>query len=544
MLSLDKSRNNINFGGVLKLAENYKAERLKGPFDTIIIGSGIGGMSLAAILSKAGKKVCVLERHYVPGGYTHTFQRKGYEWDVGVHYVGEVHRKNSVLSRIFNYITEGELKWEFMGELYDKAIFGDEEYDFVAGEENLKESFKIKFPQEIKAIDEYFLAVNQCVRSVGNFFMAKALPPLVSGLAGPFLKTKFHKFSDQTTYQVLRSMTDNEKLIGVLTAQYGDYGLPPKQSSFAIHAMVAKHYFGGGSYPIGGSIQFAKTIIPVIEKTGGQIFVKADVKRVLVKNNKAYGVELANGDTIEANEVVSNTGVHHSFSQLVPDYVNEKIKTEIFSVKPSLSHVCLYAGLKGSPEELGLPKYNHWIYPSYDHDKNLSDYMKDPAAPLPVAYVSFPSSKDPDWNQNFPGKSTIECIGVTPYGWFEKWENTQWLKRGADYDELKEKFAQKLLKQIVRFVPQVKDALDYYELSTPLSTKHFCNFSKGEIYGIEHTPERFRKKHLHPKTPVKHFYLTGSDIVTAGVGGALFGGVLTASSMLGKNVMKDIFKTI
>src|SRR5215470_17624986 len=94
----------------------YKNDRLNRAYDVIVIGSGIGGLAAAAILSKAGKKVLVLERHYTAGGFTHTFQRKGYEWDVGVHYIGEVHRKNSVLRRAFDFLSDGQLDWAPMPE--------------------------------------------------------------------------------------------------------------------------------------------------------------------------------------------------------------------------------------------------------------------------------------------------------------------------------------------------------------------------------------------------------------------------------------------
>ncbi len=97
-----------------------------------------------------------------------------------------------------------------------------------------------------------------------------------------------------------------------------------------------------------------------------------------------------------------------------------------------------------------------------------------------------------------------------------------------------------MLNELYKKLPQVKGKVDYYELSTPLSTQNFVNYEKGEIYGIDHSPKRFRQKFLRPRTPIKNFYLTGQDIVSCGIGGALFSGVLTVSAMTGTNVIKKV----
>ncbi|OGP15744.1 MAG: FAD-dependent oxidoreductase [Deltaproteobacteria bacterium RIFCSPLOWO2_02_FULL_50_16] len=524
----------------------YRPERVPQRLDAIVIGSGIGGLAVAACLAKAGKAVLVLERHYVAGGFTHTFKRREYEWDVGVHYIGEVHSQKSVMRRALDYISDNALKWAPMSEVYDKIFFGDESYEFVAGVDNFKTLLKDRFPQEARAIDTYIDLVHQLARSAQGFFMEKALPPLVAKIASPFLTSKFMKLARQTTWEVLSSLTQDKKLIGVLTAQWGDYGLPPRQSSFAIHAMVAKHYFDGGAYPVGGSSSFVKTIAPVIEKAGGKVLVKAEVEKVLVRQGRVVGVRLANGDEILAPIVISDAGVVNTYQRLLPSHLVTEFKLgeKLNRIPASESHICLYMGLKHTAQELGLGQSNYWIYPDYDHDINLERFRKDPMAPLPVTYISFPSAKDPTWQEHHPKTATLEAIGVAPYQWFERWGETEWQKRGDDYKNFKERLSHRLLENVYRYVPQVKDKIDYHELSTPLTTEHFSNYHRGEIYGLEHSPERFRQRWLRPHTPIKNLFLTGQDIVTAGIGGALFGGILTAATVLKRNVMSDIMRHI
>ncbi|MFT5878027.1 MAG: all-trans-retinol 13,14-reductase, partial [Dokdonia sp.] len=218
-----------------------------------------------------------------------------------------------------------------------------------------------------------------------------------------------------------------------------------------------------------------------------------------------------------------------------------KFKEQLQKVNRSVAHASLYIGLEGTPEELGITKPNLWVYPAEgDHDTCVNNYLADVSQPFPVVYMSFPCAKDPDWPNRYPGKSAIDIITLLPYEIFEEWENTKWKKRGREYEALKEEFAQRLLRELYKQMPHIEGKVSCYELSTPLTTQHFVNYEKGEIYGLDHSPSRFRQDFLKPKTPIKNFYLTGQDIVTAGVGGALFSGAITAIAMTGKNILKQL----
>jgi len=517
--------------------------KLQDQYHTIFIGSGMGCLSAAAILAKEGHSVLLLEQHYTAGGFTHVYKRKGFEWDVGIHYIGDMQRPNSAMKKLFDYVTDGDLKWADMGDVYDRIIIGNKSYDLVKGLQNFKDKMIGYFPEEREAILKYTDLVFSVNRTASKFYMNKALSPFIGKLLYGWMSKPFFKYADKTTYEVISVLTKNQELIKVLCGQYGDYGLPPKQSSFFMHATVVKHYFGGGSFPIGGSSQIVKTIDPIIEKAGGSILIRAEVDSVLIENNVAVGVKMTDGQLIKSDHVISGAGIITTYEKLLPkETLNQHhLKEQLQKVKPSVSHACLYIGLEGTPEELDLPKTNLWIYPEEgDHDECVERYLNDINEAFPVIYVSFPASKDPDWSNRYPGRSTIDIITLVPYDTFAEWDGTKWMKRGEGYDELKEKISKRLLEKLYEQLPQVKGKIIHYELGSPLSTKHFMNYDKGEIYGLDHSPSRFRQKFLTPRTPIKNFYLTGQDIVTAGVGGALFSGLLTASALTGKNLMKKV----
>lgn len=534
----------------MKLYGSYKQHpQLDDKYDAILIGTGLGCLTTAAFLTEQGKKVLLLEKHYTPGGFTHTFTRNDYEWDVGVHYVGDMSRENSIMLKIFNHITEGRLQWADMGEVFDKIYIQDRAYPLHKGKRNYIQHLKEKFPdpKDQEAIDKYIHTVFDCTRSAATYFAEKALPGYISMFTGGFMRSGFMKYAKRTTLDVMKEITDNPELIAVLTAQYGDYGMPPGKSSFAIHATVAKHYIGGGAYPVGGSASIYNSIAPKILKNGSQVLVSASVEQIVIEKGKAIGVQMVDGRLIKSDIVISGAGLHNTFLKLIPGDALLKVpfRKEITKLKPSHGHLSLYIGLNKTAEELGLEKANIWYYPAgNDHDKAVDEFIADPMnKEFPVVYISFPSAKDPDFTNRYPGKATIELVSVVPYDIFSKWEGSRWKKRGEDYEALKEVFTQRLLNHLYKFVPQVKDHIDHYELSSPLTTKHFANYIHGEIYGLDHGPDRFEAKFLKPSTPIDNLYLTGQDIVSVGIGGALMSGVLTASALTKTNLIDKIMKS-
>ena len=529
---------------------SYKQHALDDGWDAIVIGSGIGGLTTAALLSRhAGKKVLVLERHYTAGGYTHSFHRPGYSWDVGVHYIGDLRDPGSPLRAAFDHLTGGQLQWAPLPDVYDRILMGGRTFEFPTGRERLRARFKDYFPAEAGAIDRYFVAVQSAQKASRLYFAEKAIPRPAARLAGGFLRAPFLRWASQSTLDVLRRFTQNEELIAVLTAQWGDYGLPPAQSSFGIHAIVAAHYFEGASYPVGGASRIAETITPAIEQNGGKVVVSAEVQEILVQNGRATGVKMADGREFQSDLVISDAGARNTFQGLVrgSQPILQPILQDLERVPGSLAHLSLYIGVKQSARDLGLCGTNLWVYPSSDHnainhDANLARFLQDPSAPFPVLYISFPSAKDPEFERNYPGRATLEGVVFVPYEWFARWEDSRWKHRDAEYNSFKQTLADRIQREVQRNVPAVAGKIDYAELSTPLTTRHFMNYQQGEAYGLAATPARFGLRSLTPHTRIRNLYLTGQDVASLGVAGALFGGIMTASAVLGRNLMSKVTK--
>ena len=507
-------------------------------YDVIVIGSGIGGLTTAGLLARAaGKRVLVLERHTEPGGLTHTFRRDGASWDVGVHYIGQLD-PGSQIRAYFDYLSDGELEWNRMPDAYDRFVYPDLDLSVSSDPDRYERELVAAFPQEARAIHRYFKAVRRTTAWTTMGFVQGMVPrPMTSLLR--LAQRMGGRTATGTTKAYLDAHFRSPELKAVLASQWGDYGLPPSRSAFAVHAMVVSHYLEGGWFPQGGSARIARTFEKGIEQAGGAVRVAQEVTEILLDDGEASGVRvmdhrgpLSRERVYRAPVIVSAVGASNTFNHLLPTSgdigrLTGPARRTLTSLGTGTSAVTVFLRLRDDPRSIGLDGGNIWVNRDLDHERAQEHSVCLLEGRPHDVFVSFPSVKSGE------SPHTAEIISFCDADSFRQWADLPKGDRGPDYSALKERVARGMLDLAESAAPGLSDLVDYLEVSTPLTYAHYTAHPAGAFYGPPATPLRYRSDPLGPRTAIPRLYLSGQDAGSAGIMGAMMGGLAAACQVLG-----------
>lgn len=500
-------------------------------YDTIIVGSGAGGLTSALCLARAGQKVLLLEQHDVPGGWSHSFTLKGQRFSPGVHYVGFIGEGESTNELLCSLGVANDIVFFEMNKKgFEHCHIGQDKFSMPAGIENLKTELCKQFPKEKKGIIKY---VDLVKRMYDEMMIIPTMSGFWDNVLIPFRTKHLGKYGLFTLKRVIDWHIKDPLLKTILNVQCGDHGLPPKRASFIVHAMLMTHYFNGGYYPMGGGGGFVKGFTKAIKLHGGEIRTQSKVQKIIIEKNKATGVQLQNGEIIKANNIISNADPNVTFLNLVgADNISKKLAKRLEKTKYSLSSLIMFLTLDIDVTKYGIDSGNIWKLSEPDLDAVYGNLTKKDVLEgdeFKGVFISCTSLKDPaSFNGRYYNFEIVTFIDYSAFEQFEKEKNYH----SEEYINFKKRLTNKLLNSVEKLIPGAKKHVIQAELGTPMTNNYYINSTRGNVYGTEKTLKGVGPFAFKPKTEIKNLYLTGASTLFHGIGGATNSGVETAAKVL------------
>ncbi len=487
-------------------------------YDTVVIGSGLGGLLCGAILSKEGYNVCIVEKNKVIGGNLQSFERDGVVFNTGLHYFGSGD-KDQFIYKLFHYLgIYDKLKLKRLDvDRFDVINFRGHEYPLAQGFENFSQKLIDKFPNESKAIESFVSKIRQVGQS-GHYFNLQTFDPTVN-------PTIFNPLRSVNAFRFINSLTQNNDLRNVMAGLNDLLGGPKEKINMYIFGMIYYTFIQSAWRFVDGSSQLAESLAAIITSNGGTVLTENKaVTFNLDGDKKIVSLTTNQGLEIFGKQFISAIHPFPTIELLPPDSLRKVYVNRIKSMGNSTGMFLLHIILK--PDTFPYLNYNYTCSLTGDIWIN-----RDRSDTWPYSYWF----ETPASSQSADFARTITILSPIAYEVFRKWVNADPDMRGREYADLKKVLAEKLLLRVYERFPELKSSIISYYSSTPLTQVKYTGSPEGSAYGLIKDSENAIQSHVLPKTNIANLFLTGQNTNAHGMLGVSTGALVTLAYIIDIN---------
>jgi all-trans-retinol 13,14-reductase len=501
--------------------------------DYLIVGSGLSALTFGALMAQAGKRVTLLESHYAPGGYGHTFSYKHgadeYRFNAQFHYVWNCGAEDTVGRFLRKLGLEDEVTFErFDTKGFDRMRMPGYALDIPNDWDLLATRLAGMFPSHGDRCRAFLDEVRAVEREIS------LLPPPPRGLR---IIPRLHQLRRLIRHRnaTLQDVFDAFQLPleaqTLLALQWPDFLLPPNRLSFFAWVGLFTGYMRGAYYPTRHFEHVIDTLVATIRRHGGEVLLKHRVTDFLSQAGRVCGVVAEEVD----DDGVSTGGVHELYGAEVianmdPRRVAEMMGPERFSprVRAQLSYdyspsnfmaYCVVDGLDLRDYGFGRSNLFHTEEPdlniAFEAMLGRADYSK------PSFAVTVPTLLTDHRSDCPPGKQIIELLTVADY---ERFKNLRF-SSPKQYGIAKRAIFDSILDVVERdYVPNLREHIVFKMLGSPTTNERYANSPQGNSYGSNMTPANMGSSRLSWQSSVPGLYFCNATSGYAGFAGTIWTG--------------------
>jgi len=506
------------------------------PYDYVIVGAGMGGLTVGSLLAHAGARVAVVEAHEYPGGCCHTFPMGDYRFCAAVHYIFSCGEGEPVYNLLRKLGLHERITFERLApEGFDHFSCPSERLRFRIpnGLDKWCERLCDRFPAETAAIRRFFATVHAL--SVQLRLVPDKITP-VTFARGLVEVPQVLRYRRYTLQQLFDKLALSPPVQAILSTQLGDVGLPPGEVSLLIYCALVSSYSDGAYYPTEHFSSFIEAIAGVIDRAPGcDLVYEAEVSEVRLERGRVAAVVTADGREFRGERFICNADPKWFVSTIGRQHFPKEFLGKI-EYDYSASSFSVYLGVRGIDlRDYGFGNWNVWHYPSLDLNAIYAAQHGRGDLSDPWLFMSTPTLCSPNATQRHApeGEQILELITTCSFEPFRERLD----RERAHYTKRKLEVRDRMIDTVAElYVPGLRDHLAMKVAGTPTTNARYLWAPHGNIYGSALTPANVSATRLKSRSPIENLFFTGASAAFPSIGGTVSGGERLYTELTGDSV--------
>ncbi|MEG2295788.1 MAG: NAD(P)/FAD-dependent oxidoreductase, partial [Oscillospiraceae bacterium] len=449
---------------------------MKHIYDVVVIGAGNGGLVAGTRLAMTGKKVLILEKHNIPGGFATSFVRGRFEFEASLHELcdfGPENNKGSLRILFDELGITDKIEWVEVHNAYRVINIDDTNMDYTMpfGRKKFIDKMEHYVKGSQESINDFFNLADEILLAMGYLGRSRGKPD------SKVLKKEFPNFMRVAAYSVddvFKALSIPKLAQDILSTYWVYLGSHIGDLSFVHFALMTMLYIDLGAFiPKMRSHEISLAIETRFRELGGEIWYNSEVDKILLNNNEVEGIRLIDGTIVYSNHIISNTSPHNVFGNMI-DNVPVQAKKLTNARTLAARGFSIFLGLNKDAKELGLNDHSYFLGKTLD-SKIQYESMKDfeNISHIAVCLNNVIEDCSPKGTSilYFTTLYFSDCFGEI---------------KEEDYFDMKNKLAEKFLLQFEKTTGiKIMDCIEEIEIATPMTYARYTNAPDGSIYGYK-----------------------------------------------------------